>query len=207
MNGVNGTQRPNGIDGTHRAGGVDGARPKYGQRLLVNIIDERAKNEPNREFISVPRSSSPKDGWRPVTYKQLANAINQAAYKIAERCGPTTPGTFPTIAYIGPSDARYPVVTLAAVKAGCQALLISPRNSKEVQVNLFQKTDCHVLCYEATYEAAAQLWLQDYKMTTFMAEPLDAWFPEEDVPPFPYNKTFEEAEASNSFLISLSGLS
>jgi acyl-CoA synthetase (AMP-forming)/AMP-acid ligase II len=94
------------------------AKETYGRRLLHHVVDEVARTDPERECFSIPRSSDPKDGWKPVTYKQYANAINYVAHRIIDTCGPAPAGTFPTIAYIGPNDARYVVIVLAAVKAG-----------------------------------------------------------------------------------------
>jgi len=40
-----------------------------------------------------------------------------------------------------------------------------------------------------------QPWLQEREMRAIATGPLEAWFPDEDVEPFPYHeKTFEEAE-------------
>ncbi len=179
---------------------------KYGNRLIVNIIDDRAKNEPEREWLSVPKTSNPKDGWKKMTYKQAANAINRVAHKIAETSGrPTEEGKFPTVAYIGPNDVRYPILALGAVKAGYQALFISPRNSQEGFINLFEKTDCRCVCFDASYRTTVQPWLQERDMKAIMVSSVEAWFPEQEVPPFPYNKTFEEAEWDPLMVLHTSG--
>ncbi len=169
-----------------------GETSQHGRRLLVHIVDDRAKNEPNREWVSIPRSSNPQDGWKKITYKQAANAINRLAHKITEmRAGmDALPGAVPTLAYIGPNDARYLVVCLGAVKAGCQALFISPRNSQEGQLNLFEKTDCRVLAFDAAYKSTVLPWLQEREMFAIMVPLIDEWFPDE-YEPFPYTKTFE----------------
>lgn len=95
-------------------------KPPYGRRLMVDIIDERAKNEPSRPWIMIPRSADPKDGWKAVTFKEAANAINHIAHKIIETSGPPPPKTFPTVAYIGPNDIRYLIYMFGAIKAGYQ---------------------------------------------------------------------------------------
>lgn len=81
----------------------------YGKRLIPNIIDEFAQNEPDREAFQIPRSSDPKDGWKVVTFKDYANAINHVARRIIDICGKPKENAFPTISYIGPNDARYVV--------------------------------------------------------------------------------------------------
>lgn len=84
-----------------------GGSSEYGRRLVPNVIDEAAHETPEREAFSIPRSTNPGDGWRVVTFKDYANAINRCCHMIVERCGKAPEGTFPTIAYIGPNDARY----------------------------------------------------------------------------------------------------
>ena len=53
-----------------------------------------------------------------MSWGQYANAINRIAHRMIEIAGTPEPGTFPTIAYIGPNDVRYLVIVMAAIKAG-----------------------------------------------------------------------------------------
>lgn len=178
---------------------------KFGKRLLVNVVDERAENEPDREWVSIPRSSDPKDGWKKITYQQAANAVNRVAHKLVKSTGVPNQGDFPTVAYIGPSDVRYLVFALGAVKAGYKALFISPRNSQEGQLNLFEQTNCQVIWFEATYKNLVQSWVQERDMHAFMAFPVEAWFPEQHIEPYPYNKTFDEAAWDPLLVLHTSG--
>lgn len=91
----------------------------YGKRLIPRIIDETASQHPDREVFQIPVSSNPQDGWKIVTWKQYANAVNHVAHRIIETCGEPNPGSFPTIAYIGPNDARY-VVSNVDLKFHCE---------------------------------------------------------------------------------------
>ncbi|KAH6614388.1 hypothetical protein B0J18DRAFT_299914 [Chaetomium sp. MPI-SDFR-AT-0129] len=185
--------------------GAEEQKPQYGKRLLVNIVDERARNEPDREWVSIPNSSDPKDGWKTITYKQAANAIDRVAHKLVDSTGRPAKGEFPTVAYIGPNDVRYLVFVFGAVKAGYQALFVSPRNSSEGQLNLFEKTNCSIIWFDAVFQNAVQSWAQKREMRTFMAEPIPAWFSNEPVEPFPYNKTFDEAEWEPFVVLHTSG--
>lgn len=90
----------------------------YGKRLVPNIIDQVASQDPDRECIQIPRSSVASDGWRIITWKDLANGVNRCAHKIVELFGKPEEGSFPTIAYIGVNDARYLILLIAASKAG-----------------------------------------------------------------------------------------
>ncbi|KAI0481939.1 hypothetical protein GGR56DRAFT_684376 [Xylariaceae sp. FL0804] len=192
------------------------AAPSYGRRLLPQVVDDIARDEPEREAFSVPRSSDPADGWRPVTFKAYANAVNHVAHRIIEECGtpPSPPSSssssspdasFPTIAYIGPNDARYVVVVLAAAKAGYKALLISPRNAEEGQLNLFDKTDCRILAFARSHRQLVQPWLREREMLAVEVAPVEKWFPEQQVAPFPYNRTFEQAEWEPLLVLHTSG--
>lgn len=99
----------------------DKETPAYGQRLPLHIIDERAEKEPDREWLSIPRSSDPVDGWEKITYRQAAKAINRVAHTITSLAGQAEPGEFPTIAYLGLNDSRYFTFMYGAVKAGYKA--------------------------------------------------------------------------------------
>ena len=67
-------------------------------------------------FASYPRSPNLQDGFRDVNYLQLANAINACAWWIEDHIGKGH--NFETLAYIGPSDLRYAIITVAAIKTG-----------------------------------------------------------------------------------------
>ncbi|OTA63356.1 nonribosomal peptide synthetase, partial [Hypoxylon sp. EC38] len=180
-------------------------KPNYGRRLVPNIIDEIAKTDPGREVFSIPRSSDPHDGWKAVTFKEYANAINYIAHRIIETCGVPSPGSFPTIAYIGPNDARYVVILLGAVKAGYKILFISPRNSLEGQINLFNKTDCRIITFASQQRTLVQPWLKERDMMAIEVNPVEEWFPDYDIEHFPYEKTFDEAEWEPMMVLHTSG--
>ncbi|KAH8165486.1 hypothetical protein CIB48_g2791 [Xylaria polymorpha] len=166
----------------------------YGRRLIPHVIDEIAHEEPQREAFQIPISAEPKDGWASITFKSYANAIDRCAHKIVEICGRAPEHKFPTIAYIGPQDARYVVLMVAAIKVGWQALYISPRNSQEGQINLFEKTDCRVLWFPSSFRKMVQPWLEERHMETFEVDSLESWFSMVEVPHVPFNRTFEQAE-------------
>lgn len=179
---------------------------QYGRRVIPNIIDDHARQEPDQEAFQIPQSSDPKDGWKVVTWKQYANSINHIARRIIETSGRPKEGTFPTIAYIGPNDVRYVVIMVAAVKAGYKALFISPRNSQEGQINLFDKTECRIMVFPKSHSNLVQPWLQERpEVQAVEVGDFDRWFPEEEVPHFPYNKTFEEAEWDPFLVLHTSG--
>jgi hypothetical protein len=64
-------------------------------------IDRAAEEEPNAVWARVPRSSSSVDqGWRDITYAQLAQAVDSLAWSLEETLGVSDP-IGQTIGYIG----------------------------------------------------------------------------------------------------------
>ena len=93
--------------------------PAYGHRIISSLIDDLARETPHRCFCSLPRTTRIEDGFRDITYGVLANAINRIAWWIQEKLGRNE--DFETLAYVGPPDLRYIVVTIAAQKTGYKA--------------------------------------------------------------------------------------
>ncbi len=95
--------------------------------LLPTIIDNRAHADPERLFCAYiePKLASVEEGLRKVTYGQFANAVNRCAWWLEQELGKSQ--NFETLAYVGPSDIRYAIVTLAAVKTGHKVRLFTGR--------------------------------------------------------------------------------
>lgn len=94
---------------------------------------------------------------------------------------------------------------IASVALTCQILFISPRNSQEGQINLFDKTDCHTILFPKSHHNTVQPWLQERDMKPIEVGEMDKWFPEKRVPHFPYSKTYEEAEWDPVVVLHTSG--
>ncbi|KAJ6440114.1 L-aminoadipate-semialdehyde dehydrogenase [Purpureocillium lavendulum] len=184
----------------------NGAEPDYGRRLLVNVVDERAINEPERPFAYAPVSSEPKDDWKPITYRELSNAVNYLAHELVQRAKDrgAQDEKFPTVAYIGPSDIRYPIFMLACVKAHHQAFFISPRNSVEGQLSLFKATKCDMLYFAETYLSTILPWLERHPMRVVMVPSPDTWL-QSTAPSFAYTKPFDEARWDPLVVLHTSG--
>lgn len=120
---------------------------EYGRRLIPQVIDEIASTDPLREAFQFPRTDNPKDGWRSMTFKDYANAINRCARMINEICGEAIEGSFPTIAYIGPQDARYVVMIFAAVKVGYRVGLQTFHNISSISLFCLLILSCRHYTY------------------------------------------------------------
>lgn len=88
----------------------------YGRRLIPQLIDERAGHGYLQPFTSIPRSLIAEDGFLDISYFQFANAVNRCAWWIQDILGKGYHSN--AIAYTGPSDIRYGILTIAALKAG-----------------------------------------------------------------------------------------
>lgn len=97
------------------------ASPQYGKRLIPQIVDELAHSDPTRIYASFQRSTNLSDGFRDVTFKELARAADAAAWWLEKTIGRSDISE--TLAYIGLSDVRYTVIFLAAVKCGFKVSL------------------------------------------------------------------------------------
>ena len=93
------------------------AKFSHAEQLLPNVLQNRANKTPNAIFAKYPRSPTTyTEGFREVKYFEFVNAINRVAWLLEENFGSAQ--DFPAIAYYGPSDLRYSIVVVAAVKAG-----------------------------------------------------------------------------------------
>lgn len=90
--------------------------PQFGSRLLPQVVDELARSKPERIYATFPLSSDLSQGFRHVTMREVARAVNRFAYWLEESLGRSK--SFETIAYMGVPDLRYAIVFLAAVKCG-----------------------------------------------------------------------------------------
>ncbi|KAL7914274.1 NRPS-like enzyme [Trichoderma velutinum] len=162
-------------------------------RSLINIIEDDAAKEPNRPFIFIPRSNRPQDGWEPVTYGQMANAVNHVAHIIKKMAlSHMKEDNFPTIAYMGPNDVRYIIIMLACIKAKCKAFFTSPRNTIEGQLSLLEATDCQCFLYGEGYLPVIKKVLAQRKMHVSQVPSAHEWFTAKS-DHFPYNYTAYES--------------
>lgn len=114
------------------------AQPNYGKRLLINLVDELALCDPERIVYSIAHSQDIAQGFRHVSARDFANAVNRTSWWLKSELGEGV--SFPSIGYIGPCrfmlgpvshfwpcstdkhaagcDFRYILLILGCVKAG-----------------------------------------------------------------------------------------
>lgn len=176
-----------------------------GKRLLPQVIDELAATDPQGIWLSLPRELDSAEIFKDVDYTRLANAVNRAAWWIETHAGGTcgVDNKARTLAYLGPTDSRYLVFLIAAIKVGHRLLLPSLRNAEIAQRKLYEATNCKVvLCAEGELrkvkETLSCFGDAEYNIHVVpeQHEILDPW----PVKRYTYNKTFAE-ECHNPFVV------
>ncbi|PLB54101.1 acetyl-CoA synthetase-like protein [Aspergillus steynii IBT 23096] len=86
-------------------------------RLLSQVVDELAVSDPEFVYCIHPVSSlTVNDGWRKITFKDLATAVDRVAWWLDRQLG--SKGGQQVLAYIGSNDLRYAAFVLACMKHG-----------------------------------------------------------------------------------------
>lgn len=164
--------------------------------LLPHTIDHYARTKPDQLYAEYPRSPMSYDqGYRPITYRDFANAINGIASWLVETLGA---GDGEVLAYIGPNDVRYPALVMGAVKAGYCMFLPSPRNSIAAHESLFRDLDCTKLLTSTPRPPPVTAVVEALHLTTYEVPSV------EDLltipyPHFEYSKTYPK-DASNKMV-------
>ncbi|KAH8803696.1 hypothetical protein F5884DRAFT_904184 [Xylogone sp. PMI_703] len=171
--------------------------------LLNQVIDERAKENPEMVYAEYPISSTGYEkGFRKITYAAFANAINGLAWWLHDTIGPSQ--SFDTLAYIGTLDIRYNALLFGAIKAGYKVLFTSPRNSIPAHTNLFKLLNCNILVTPNPRPQAVAA-IADSCNVRILEIPTVEELLTNKYPNYPYNKTFEEARRDPLIVLHTSG--
>ncbi|KAB8261313.1 thioester reductase domain-containing protein [Aspergillus pseudonomiae] len=175
-----------------------------GRRLMPAVLDEVAESDPQRVFVSVPKSSNLADGFKDIPYGTFAKAVNKCAWYLREQLGEDSIPK--TILYMGPLDVRYLVIILAAAKAGHMAFFSSLRNSLEAHLSLLDKCGCDTVLVPSRAPAILGQIFAARPMEQIAAPEVDFFFEDLDqVPPIPFTLTWEEAKTKPFCVLHTSG--
>ncbi|KAM0164035.1 hypothetical protein ACHAPG_000785 [Botrytis cinerea] len=173
-------------------------------QLLINMLDGMARVRPAVLFGEYPVSLVGFDkGYRKITYGQLGNAVNGAAWWLTEKLGPGK--DYQTLCYMGWNDFRYAVFILGAVKAGYKLLLTSSRNTPEATKSLFKATDCQVLLTTDPKPPTVAPVVQTHDHLQVLSVPSIEELLNSTYEHFPYDKTFESAKREPLVALHTSG--
>ncbi|KAI9927529.1 hypothetical protein MW887_003147 [Aspergillus wentii] len=171
-------------------------------QLIPHIIDHYAQVRPDAVYAEYPVSPTSFDnGYRPITFKALANAVNGIAWWLKETLGQ---GNGEVLAYVGGNDLRYPALVLGAIKAGYCMFLTSPRNSAAAQQSLFKRLNCTRLVVPTPQPPPATVILEACSVETLNIPSVDELLGKE-YPHFDFSKTLEEARTETLVVLHTSG--
>ncbi|KAI9925939.1 hypothetical protein MW887_005745 [Aspergillus wentii] len=173
------------------------------KRLICHVVDELALNKPEQLFCVHPISNDLAQGWRHISMKDLADAVNYTAWWIEKTIGVGT-GAEP-ITYIGTNDARYVAFFLACLKTGHVALLLSPRNSTAASLHILGATRCSKIVYsDSRRKFVGQL--QDADVGIRSWEMPDLWkvFGQKSAV-YPFTARYDDVEDQAAVIIHSSG--
>ncbi|KAJ5591981.1 uncharacterized protein N7459_002350 [Penicillium hispanicum] len=170
--------------------------------LFPHVVDHYARVKPDAIYAEYPKSPMAyDDGFRCVSFRAFANAINGLAWWLTETLGP---GQGETLAYIGPNDVRYPALVLGATKAGYALFLTSPRNSMAAHECLFKTLHCDKLITPMPRSPPATAMLDALSIQAFEIPSVDELLTNV-YPHFEYPKTYPENASDIMMILHTSG--
>lgn len=93
--------------------------PRTDNELLPNVLFKLASRFPDATFVVYSQSSNVKDGFRHITFREVANAVHAMAWWIDQNVGkPANTDGSETLVYMGPNDLRYGILVLSSVMVG-----------------------------------------------------------------------------------------
>ncbi|PWY86755.1 NRPS-like enzyme [Aspergillus heteromorphus CBS 117.55] len=173
-----------------------------GQRLFPLVVDHLAQTKPTQRVGIIPNADG-SDGYETVTFDRLARAVDAFAWWIEKTIGRAQQPT--TIAYMAKNDVRYLIVLLAAHKTGYKPLLPSTRLSDDAYQHILTSTDCHTFLYTPEKQRRVAEIQTFRRNTAFYEVPSLEDLLSTPAQPYPYNKTFTEAEDDVAIIIHSSG--
>ncbi|KAI8633183.1 hypothetical protein F5Y19DRAFT_490382 [Xylariaceae sp. FL1651] len=176
---------------------------EFGRRLLPQVVDYCARACPDKIYASIPNSNHDlSHGFRDISMAHLSRMVDQLSWWLEEVLGM---GGLDAIGYIGPSDIRYTVVFLAAVKCEYKVLFISPRNQPRQNRDMLKRSGCvHLLYAQEMNQVVETLQLGDglIRLIPSLDELLQTPL---DVKPYLYEKSFEDAQDEPCLILHSSG--
>jgi hypothetical protein len=100
--------------------------PQATGELLPHVLFELAVQCPDMTYAMFPSNpANIVEGYRKVTFAQVANAVHAIAWWIEENVGKSEKADgSETLVYIGPNDIRYAVLCLGSVVVGYKVRLL-----------------------------------------------------------------------------------
>ncbi|KAL4988612.1 hypothetical protein BDW68DRAFT_158654 [Aspergillus falconensis] len=175
-----------------------------GNRLLPALVDEGARSAPDRLFGIIPKGPAVSDGFRNVTFKELAHAVDAMAWWTDKHIGQPGDGR-ETIAYMGANDIRYYIFILSCAKTGHTPFLPSTRLSDEAYQHVLNATNCHVMLFTPETQRRTMEIKAFRSGTVYLEAPATADLLSSNCEPYLFTTPFSAMEEKVAFIIHSSG--
>ncbi|EAW23609.1 putative AMP-binding enzyme [Aspergillus fischeri NRRL 181] len=168
---------------------------KHGKRILVSTIEERAKNDPDSSWVSMPIDNNDlSKGYKEITFAEFNNAVNHAVHWLRQNL-PESDEPFQSFAYAGPKDLRYPILAAAAGKLQKVMVLPSPLIPPAAQRLILKKTQCNVYIRPSSMAQVVGAILEDAPHIQQITAPEpDSLLQETPAEPYVYPKSWGEGK-------------
>ncbi|KAF2754639.1 acetyl-CoA synthetase-like protein [Pseudovirgaria hyperparasitica] len=155
---------------------------QFGDDTTVpRLFDVIARNYPEHVAISIPKDEkNPSRGWKNVTFRDLASAIDKAASWLLREIGHQSE-SFETIHYMLPQDLSVIVFMLASAKIGFKGLFCHPRCTTEALVYISTTMETQYLVSTSNLMPEARMAVESLtsiksEINVITAPPLHFWF-------------------------------
>ncbi|KAI9368851.1 hypothetical protein BJX61DRAFT_550058 [Aspergillus egyptiacus] len=174
-----------------------------GKRLLPALVDKHAQSDPDRLFAIIPNGAAVSDGFRRVSFRDLARGVDAMAWWIEGQFGKD--GKKETVAYMAGNDIRYYLLILACAKTGYTPFLPSTRLSDEAYQHVLDATNCHRMVFSRETLRRTMEIKAFRPETTYVEVPSTTELLDAETKPYPFTKSYDEMEDVVSFIIHSSG--
>ncbi|KAL4979073.1 hypothetical protein BDW66DRAFT_117215 [Aspergillus desertorum] len=175
-----------------------------GNRLLPALVDEGARSAPDRLFGIIPKGPAVSDGFRNVTFEELAAAVDALAWWIDKHVGQPEDGR-ETIAYMGANDIRYYIFILSCAKTGHTPFFPSTRLSDDAYQHVFNATNCHIVLFTPETQRRIMEIKAFRPDTVYLEAPITAGLLSSNPQNYPFTTPYSAMENKVAFIIHSSG--
>ncbi|KAL1800694.1 hypothetical protein ACET3X_001036 [Alternaria dauci] len=169
--------------------------PQPSNELLPHTLFRLAAQHPSATYAEFPNNPDRiEEGYRKVTFAEVANAVYAIAWWIEENVGKLREEEKTgeqTLVYFGPNDIRFAVLCLGSVIAGYKMIFPSPRYGAEALVKLIEVVGGKVMLTPEIPLPVVSEVLSKRFMKRLQIPSVEQLL-KSTAQPYPYKKTFQE---------------
>ncbi|KAL9120029.1 MAG: hypothetical protein Q9187_003419 [Circinaria calcarea] len=173
------------------------------KQLLNHMVDGMAQVRPESVWAKIPWDDlSYNAGYRKITYRLFANAVNGVAWWLLRELGQSE--RFDTLAYFGTWDPRYIILLLGAVKVGYKMVFPSSNYGFVGLVSLLDGLNCTTVLTASKELPSIGRLLKESRLAVHEIPSLRELL-DKNYPHFPFDKTFQAARLEPLVVVHTSG--